>query len=378
MVVVSEHRRTALPLALAIAGALFAAFALMIGGERQASAITNCTVSHDANDGEELAFLALINNYRTANGLNALSVSTNLNRGAAWMTEDLATNSYFAHTDSLGRSAYARAIDCGYPTGAGENLAAGTNWSTSASAMSAWQNSPGHNANMLGSYYQQIGIARFYKAGSQYGWYWATTFGSTNDGTGGGGAGNPTATNTPTRTPTPVNTSTPTSVAATSTPTSPAATGTPAATSPAATSTPTQSAGGNSPTPPLATSTPTQTSSAATSTPVPSSTSTPAPSPTISPTAGPTSTPTTTAPGNSLPLSPGANLVAWGSGNIDPAVAFAGNTNISVVYEWDPATGQWKRYFPGLPGFLNNLKAMREGNAYWVIAKNKSSLTMAR
>lgn len=381
MVVVSEHRRTALPLALAIAGALFAALALTVGTGRQASAITNCSVTHDANDSEELAFLGLINAYRASNGLNALTISTNLNRGSAWMTQDLADNNYFAHTDSLGRSAYARAIDCGYPTGAGENLAAGTNWSSSGSAMTAWQNSPGHNANMLGTYYQQIGIARYYKAGSQYGWYWATTFGSQNDGTGGGGAG-PTATNTPTKTPTPANTSTPTSPAATSTPTAPGATSTPTAAAPtstpttmAPTSTPTQqqSGGGSSPTA-LPTSTPTQ--SSATSTPTPGSTSTPTPSPTGTPTSAPTSTPTTTAPGNSLPLSPGANLVAWGGGTIDPAVAFAGNTSVSVVYEWDPTTGQWKRYFPGLPGFLNNLKSMREGNSYWVIAKTKSSLSM--
>ncbi|HMO25698.1 MAG TPA: CAP domain-containing protein, partial [Tepidisphaeraceae bacterium] len=82
-----------------------------------------------------------------------------------------------------------------YSSGAGENLAAGTNWSSAQSAFTAWQNSSGHNANMLGQYYQQIGIARFYLSGSPYGWYWATTFGATNDGTGGGGGAQPT--NTP-------------------------------------------------------------------------------------------------------------------------------------------------------------------------------------
>jgi hypothetical protein len=119
-----------------------------------------------------------------------------------------------------------------------------------------------------------------------------------------------------------------------------------------------------------------------TSTPTPNSTTTPTPSPSNTPTAtatnSPTATPTQSVPGNSLPLSPGANLVAWGGGTVDPAVAFEGNTSIAVIYEWDPATGQWKRYFPGLPTFLNNLKMMHEGNAYWVIAKTKSSLSMAR
>lgn len=377
------QHRSAIPFVLALAGALFAAFALMVGSGKEAGAITNCSVSHDALDSEEQAFLGMINSYRASNGLGALTISTNLNRGAAWMAQDLADNNYFSHTDSLGRSPYARAIDCGYPSGAGENLAAGTSWNSASAAMSAWQASPGHNANMLGQYYQQIGIARYYKAGSQYTWYWATTFGSTNDGTGGGGAGNPTATNTPTRTPTntPIATNTPTQAAATSTPTQPASTSTPTPTGTNATSTPTatQSVATSTPTQGAPTNTPTQASS--TSTPTPNATSTATPQGTNTPTATPSATATPTqppAPGSSLPLVPGANLVAWGGGNVDPAVAFAGNSSVAVVYEWDPATGEWKRYFPGLPGFLNNLRMLREGNAYWVIAKAKSSLTMGR
>lgn len=193
-----------------------------------ASAITNCTVTHEALDSEEMAFLAIINNYRAQNGLGSLTISTNLNRASAWMVQDLATNNYFSHTDSLGRSPYQRAIDCGYPTGAGENLAAGTIHDTAAEAFELWRTSPGHNANMLGTHYQQIGIARYFKSGSQYGWYWATDFGSANDGTG----GNPptptqpvataTATRTPTRTPTPFVFPT-----ATSTPVQPLPTSTP-------------------------------------------------------------------------------------------------------------------------------------------------------
>lgn len=380
MVARSIQHRSVIPFALAVAGALFAAFAMMLSGGKEAGAITNCNVTHDSLDGEEQAFLGMINNYRGANGLGALTISTNLNRGAAWMAQDLADKAYFSHTDSLGRSPYARAIDCGYPAGAGENLAAGTSWSTASSAFAAWQASPGHNANMLGQYYQQIGIARYYNASSPYKWYWATTFGSSNDGTGGGGAGNPTAPNTPTRTPTqPAATSTPTQPAATSTPTQPAATSTPTQfaptstpTAPLATSTPTPFGATATPTSPGATSTPTQ--PAATSTPTQQATNTPTQTSTATPTPPATATPTP--PGNSLPLSPGANLVAWGGGNVDPKAAFAGNTSVAVVYEWDPLRGEWKRFFPGLPGFLNNLDSMRQGNAYWIIAKAKSSLQM--
>lgn len=154
--------------------------------QRPASALTNCTVSDLSIDGEETAFLGLINQYRAQSGLGALTISTNLNRAASWMVVDLATKNYFAHTDSLGRSPSTRAVECGYPTGAGENLAAGTIRDTAQEAFDAWKTSAGHNANMLTASYKQIGIARFYGASSTYGWYWGTSFGNVDDGTGGG------------------------------------------------------------------------------------------------------------------------------------------------------------------------------------------------
>jgi uncharacterized protein YkwD len=377
--------RGLLPLALAIMGALLAAFAMTFADDNRAGALTNCTVTHDGNDSEELAFLTLINKYRSQNGLGALTISTNLNRGSAWMTEDLATNNYFAHTDSLGRSAYQRAIDCGYPSGAGENLAAGGAWSSAQAAFNAWQNSPGHNANMLGQYYKQIGIARHYQAGSQYGWYWATTFGTTNDGTGGGGGGDdggggggqptntpfpPTSTPLPTNTPTPAQpTATPTSMPPTSTPTvnqgNPGGQTTPTPTPFVPTSTPTPQPSGSSPA-----NTPTAAPATPTKAPTLAPTNTPIPAPTRAP-----GSPTPGTP--SLPLSPGANLVAWPGDSVPPAQAFAGNSSIKVVYEWNPATGEWRRYFPGLPAYLNNLARLNKGGAYWVIANQASQLRVA-
>ncbi|NJD66313.1 MAG: CAP domain-containing protein [Chloroflexi bacterium] len=377
--------RGLLPLALAIMGALLAAFAMTFADDNRAGALTNCTVTHDGNDSEELAFLTLINNYRSQNGLGALTISTNLNRGSAWMTEDLATNNYFAHTDSLGRSAYQRAIDCGYPSGAGENLAAGGAWSSAQAAFNAWQNSPGHNANMLGQYYKQIGIARHYQAGSQYGWYWATTFGTTNDGTGGGGGGDdggggggqptntpfpPTSTPLPTNTPTPAQpTATPTSMPPTSTPTvnqgNPGGQTTPTPTPFVPTSTPTPQPAGSSPA-----NTPTAAPATPTKAPTLAPTNTPIPAPTRAP-----GSPTPGTP--SLPLSPGANLVAWPGDSVPPAQAFAGNSSIMAVYEWNPTTGEWRRYFPGLPAYLNTLARLNKGGAYWVIANQASQLRVA-
>lgn len=162
-----------------------------------AQALTNCTVSDLSMDGEETAFLTLINNYRAQNGLSSLAVSTNLNRSASWMAIDLGTKDYFSHTDSLGRSPAQRSVECGYPLGAGENLAAGTVRDTAQEAFDAWKASSGHNQNMLTSYYKQIGIARYYSAGSTYGWYWVTDFGTTDDGTSGTGGTSGGATSTP-------------------------------------------------------------------------------------------------------------------------------------------------------------------------------------
>lgn len=154
-----------------------------------ASALTNCTVSAtDVNlDAQEQQFLVLINNYRASIGATALKASTNLNRAAVWSGVDMGTNAYFSHTDSLGRSPSTRAQNCDYPGGAGENIAAGTNWDTAQEAFDAWKNSAGHDANMRNTSYRMIGIARVFVSGSPYGYYWITPFGLVDDGTGAGG-----------------------------------------------------------------------------------------------------------------------------------------------------------------------------------------------
>ncbi len=194
MLSLSRLRAGGLALVLALV-AVAGAFGLT-GETHHASALTNCSVADNSVDGEETAFLGLINNYRAQNGLGALSLSTNLNRSSTWLAVDMANKSYFSHTDSLGRSPSTRAMDCGYPSGAGENIAAGTVWDTAQEAFTAWRNSAGHNANMLNGSYTQIGIARYYGSGSTYGWYWVTDFGLVNDGTSGGGTTTPPPTDT--------------------------------------------------------------------------------------------------------------------------------------------------------------------------------------
>ena len=71
----------------------------------------------------------------------------------------------------------------------------------------------------------------------------------------------------------------------------------------------------------------------------------------------------------SLSLFPGANLLTWPGANRAPGQAFGAQvTNLRMIYEWDPASGEWHRWSPLLPGFANNLAMMHGGSAYWFIA----------
>lgn len=132
-------------------------------------------------DDQELRFLALLNDYRAANGRGPLTISPALSRSAAWMAEDLSRRSDFGHDDSLGRTAHQRIADCGYVHPSGENIAAGPRWESADAALAAWQRSAPHDQNMLDARYVQVGVARAYREGSRYGWYWVTTFGTVAD-----------------------------------------------------------------------------------------------------------------------------------------------------------------------------------------------------
>lgn len=142
--------------------------------------------SPTALDSQEQAFLNLINDYRSQNGIGPLQVSVTLQAASEWMSNDMATNNYLSHTDSLGRSTQSRLDAFGYTYSPwGENLLGGD--SDAQSAFNDWvsacdPDSTGactyeHRANMLNGSYVAIGIARAYNANSDYGWYWATDFG---------------------------------------------------------------------------------------------------------------------------------------------------------------------------------------------------------
>ena len=134
-------------------------------------------------DSEEVAFLALINEYRAASGLRPLSISASLSSAAAYHSVDMAANGYLAHTLLDGTTVEQNMANFGYEGGThGENIAAGTE--SAAEAMQTWQGSAEHNANMLNASFGAIGIGRAYDPNSQYGWYWTTIFGDVSDGPG--------------------------------------------------------------------------------------------------------------------------------------------------------------------------------------------------
>jgi uncharacterized protein YkwD len=194
---------------LTIAGALGGFLAAL------ALALAMPAASTHANpqlDPEEQAFVTLINNYRAQNGLGALSIDWEMQASSDFMSGDMGQKAYFAHNEPDGRNPWDRMCAFGYcyNTWMGENIAAG--FSTAQSVFTAWQNSPGHNANMLGANYTAMGISRVYTAGTPYGWYWTNDFGGVNSNSPPPAGNTATPTATPRPSLTPVHSATPTPV----------------------------------------------------------------------------------------------------------------------------------------------------------------------
>lgn len=129
-------------------------------------------------DSYESDLVSQVNQFRAGKGLTALRVSDTLTTAAKWMSTDMATRDYFAHTSLDGRSPTKRMADAGYPaysTWTGEDLAAG--YTSAAEVLQGWINSPAHYAVLANPSYRAIGVGRSYGSGSTYGWYWTANFG---------------------------------------------------------------------------------------------------------------------------------------------------------------------------------------------------------
>jgi len=133
-------------------------------------------------DSAEQDLVARINVFRAARSLPTLAVSDSLTSAAKWMSTDMGSRNYFAHTSLDGRSPTQRMADAGYPafgTWTGEDLAAG--YTTTGDVLNGWINSAAHYAVLVNPQYHAIGVGRGYTTGSTYGWYWTADFGGVID-----------------------------------------------------------------------------------------------------------------------------------------------------------------------------------------------------
>jgi uncharacterized protein YkwD len=128
-------------------------------------------------DSEEQACLTLINNHRAANGRPALTMQNQLGEAAELHSQDMAANQFLGHTGSDGSNPGQRITRTGYDwTAWGENVYWNSGNGSASAAVDWWKNSAGHNANMLGTTFTEIGVGRAQRSANGS-WYWTTTFG---------------------------------------------------------------------------------------------------------------------------------------------------------------------------------------------------------
>lgn len=101
--------------------------------------------------------VALTNESRESFGLNDLILNETLSKAAQAKADDMALNSYFAHTSPAGVDPWHWLKQAGYTYSyAGENLA--MKFLSAEGASDAWMASTSHRANILKPQYQDIGI----------------------------------------------------------------------------------------------------------------------------------------------------------------------------------------------------------------------------
>ena len=129
-----------------------------------------------ALNSEEATFLTLLNDYRAAHGLQALTHNLLLAEAAELHSADMAMNNFTGHTGSDGSMSFDRIARTGY-----ESIATSENvfWGYEGSAIAAfnwWKDSPPHNEAMLSSLYTETGIGSAFSETSDFHWYWTNTF----------------------------------------------------------------------------------------------------------------------------------------------------------------------------------------------------------
>jgi uncharacterized protein YkwD len=121
------------------------------------------------NDGTcaraEESAACIVNKVRRRRGHRALKVNSRLYSAAQEHATDMVRDQYFSHVAKDGTTVVPRIRAAGYLSDTpdwtvGENLAWGSgSFSTPASIVQAWLNSPGHKRNLLNRKYREAGLA---------------------------------------------------------------------------------------------------------------------------------------------------------------------------------------------------------------------------
>lgn len=102
--------------------------------------------------------IKLTNEERAKNGLAPLAINAALSQAALAKAQHMFTEQYWAHVSPSGREPWDFIRNSGYAyTVAGENLA--RDFMQSNDMVSAWMASPTHRANIVGTEYEETGVA---------------------------------------------------------------------------------------------------------------------------------------------------------------------------------------------------------------------------
>jgi uncharacterized protein YkwD len=132
-------------------------------GWHQGAYFADVTAGLDDRARVEAEMLARINDVRRRQGLTSLAASPLLDRVSQEHAEDMLLRSYFGHQSPEGLGPSERARADGYRSGIGENIVE-QRFST-AEALAAWLNSPGHRRNILDPDSREMGLGLAIGAG---------------------------------------------------------------------------------------------------------------------------------------------------------------------------------------------------------------------
>jgi uncharacterized protein YkwD len=118
-----------------------------------------------------------INNYRRSKGLKPLKLDAELTTAARAHAQDLAKWDRISHYGSDGSNPWDRVKRTGYNAKlAAENV--GTGQATFDEVLKGWQDSPGHNKNLLQAEAQHMGLALVHDPKTEFKTFWTLVIGS--------------------------------------------------------------------------------------------------------------------------------------------------------------------------------------------------------